>query len=138
MLISGGGSRELHLNNVYKFILPVLCFLFVVIVCVLFRKCLINLLKFSTKHQLRKLRFEFHHELLSCLCLTILSNYLTWFVTIKLFSGDVEINPGSKSSSRECFSICHWNVNSISAQSYTTVFLLTAYNVINNFDIICV
>ena len=110
----------------------------VVIVCVVLRKCLINLLKFSPKHQLRKLRFEFHHKLLSCLYLAILSNYLTWFITIILLSGDIEINPGPKSSSRECFSICHWNLNSISAQSYTKVSLLTAYNLIHNFDIICV
>ena len=103
-----------------------------------FEICLINLLKFSPKHQLRKLRFEFHHKLLSCLYLAILSNYLTWFITIILLSGDIEINPGPKSSSRECFSICHWNLNSISAQSYTKVSLLTAYNLIHNFDIICV
>ena len=127
-----------HLNNAYKFLFPVLCFLFVVIVCELLRKCLINLLKFSSKHQLRKLRFEFHHKLLLCLYLAILSNYLTWFITIILLSGDIEINPGPKSSSRECFSICHWNLNSISAQSYTKVSLLTAYNLIHNFDIICV
>ena len=110
-----------HLNNVYKFLFPVLCFLFVVIVCVLLRKCLINLLKFSPKHQLRKLRFEFYHKLLSCLYLAILSNYLTWFVSLILLSGDIEFNPGPKSSSRECFSINHRNLNSISAQSYTKV-----------------
>ena len=41
------------------FVLPVFCFLFVVVVCVLFRKCLDTLLKLSSKHQLRKLRLEF-------------------------------------------------------------------------------
>ena len=117
---------------------PVLCFLFVVIVFVLHRKCLINLLKFSPKHQLRKRRFEFHHKLLSCLYLAISSNYITWFITIILLSCDIEISPGPKASSRECFSIYHWNLNSISAQSYTKVSLLTAYNLIHNFDIICV
>ena len=115
-----------HLNNVYKFLFPVLCFLFVVIVCVLLWKCLANLLKFFPKHQLRKLRFEFHHKSLSCLCLAILSNYLTWLITIILLSGNIEINPCLKSSSRECFSVCHWNLTSISAQSYTKVSLLTA------------
>ena len=110
--------------------------LFVVIVCVLLRKCLIKLLKFFAKHQLRKLCFEFHHKLLYCLYLAILSNYLIWFITIILLYGDIEINPGPKSSSRECFSTCHWNLNSISAQSYTKVSLLTAYNLIHNFNII--
>ena len=102
----------------------------------LLRKCLIKLLKFFAKHQLRKLRFEFHHKLLYCLYLAILSNYLIWFITIILLYGDIEINPGPKSSSRECFSTCHWNLNSISAQSYTKVSLLTAYNLIHNFNII--
>ena len=55
-----------------------------------------------------------------------------------MLSGDIEINPGPKSSSGECFSICHWNLNSISAQSYTKVSLLTAYNLTHNFDVICV
>ena len=37
---------------------------------------------------------------------------LTWCITIILLSSDIEINPGPKSSSREYFSICHWNLNS--------------------------
>ena len=68
----------------------------------------------------------------------MLSNYLAWHISIILLSGNIEINSGPKSSSRECFSICHWNLNSISVQSYTKVSLLTAYNLIHNFDIICV
>ena len=31
-----------------------------------------------------------------------------------LLSGDVEINPGPRHNSREFFSICHWNLNSVS------------------------
>ena len=50
----------------------------------------------------------------------------------------IEINPGPKSSSRECFWICHWSLYSISAQSYTKVSLLTAYSLAHKFDIICV
>ena len=53
-------------------------------------------------------------------------------IIVLLLSGDIEINPSPKSSSRECFSICHWNLNSISAQSYTKVSLLI---VIHSFDI---
>ena len=55
-----------------------------------------------------------------------------------MLSCDIEINPGPKSSYRNCFSICHWNLNSISVQSYTKVSLLAAYNLIHNFDIICI
>ena len=79
---------------------------------------------------------EFHHKLLCCLYLAIISRYLTCCVTVILLSG--EINPGPKPSSRECLLICQWNLNSILVQSYTKVSLLTAYNLIHNFDIICV
>ena len=103
----------------------------------LFRKCLNTLLKFSPKHQLGKLGFEFYHKLLSWIYLVILSNYLTWGITIILLSYDVEIHSGPKLSSRECFSICHWKLNSISAQNCTKVSLLATYNLIHNFDIIC-
>ena len=84
-----------------------LCFfLFVLTVCVLFRKYLNTLLKQNKFH---KLRLEFH-KLLSCLYLAILSNYLTWCISIILTSSDIEINLGPKSSSRECLLICHWNL----------------------------
>ena len=140
VLIGGGGELEISIIELpltYCFVhiiltMPIkfsyLCFAFcLVIFCVLFRKCLNTLLS-----------LEFHHKLLSCLYLAILSNYLTWCISIILLSGDIEINPGPKSRSRECFWICHWNLNSISAQSYTKVSFLTAYNLIHNFLIICV
>ena len=125
-----------HFENIFKILLPLFCFLFVLVVCMIFRKCLNAVLNFSPKHQLRNLRFEFHHKLLSCLYLAILSYYLTWCNSTRLLSGDIEINLSPKS--RECFSICYWNLNSISAQSYTKVSLLTACNFIHKFDIICV
>ena len=37
------------------------------------------------------------------------SNFL---LSMLLLSGDVEMNPGHKSHSKEHFSICHWNLNS--------------------------
>ena len=98
-----------HFNNVYKIILPVFCFLFIVTVCVLFWKYLNTLLK---QNQFQKLRLEFH-KLLSCLYLAISSNYLIWCISIILLSSDTEINLGPKSSSRECLLICHWNLNDI-------------------------
>ena len=55
-----------------------------------------------------------------------------------LLSGYIEVNPGPKFSFRECFLICYWNLNSISAQRCTKVSLLTGYNLIHNFDIIYV
>ena len=67
----------------------------------------------SNKKKFQKLRLEFHHKLLSCLNLDILSNYLTWCISIILLSlsSDIEINLGPKSSRKECLSICHWNLN---------------------------
>ena len=35
------------------------------------------------------------------------------------------------------FSICHWNLNSITANNFAKVNLLQAYNVIHDFDMIC-
>ena len=38
---------------------------------------------------------------------------------------------------KEYFSICHWNLNSISAHGYSKLFLLKAYIIIHKFNIIC-
>ena len=53
-------------------------------------------------------------------------------------SGEIELNPGPKPSSFKCFSICHWNLNSITSHDFLKVKLLTAYNVMHKFDIICI
>ena len=54
-------------------------------------------------------------------------------------SGDVEVNPGPKRNScqSQSFSICHWNLNSLIAHSFTKVSLLTSYLSVNKFDIVC-
>ena len=63
----------------------------------------------------------------------------TWFHRLLLLlSGDVELNPGQKRNFSNTFSICHWNLNSISAHNYAKVFLLKAYIAIHKFDIICI
>ena len=53
-----------------------------------------------------------------------------------ILSGDVEVNPGPKSSVSKCLSICHWNLNSISINDYSKLFLLKAYISVHKFDII--
>ena len=53
------------------------------------------------------------------------------------FCGDVEENPGPKPSSNKIFSICHWNLNSISAHNYIKPSLLRAYLSTHRFDVIC-
>ena len=52
-------------------------------------------------------------------------------------SGDIEENPGPKPNSCEYLSICHWNLNSISAHNSTKFFFLRAYISINKIGIIC-
>ena len=53
-----------------------------------------------------------------------------------MLSGDVEINPEPLSNCKEHFSICHWNLNSISAHDYSKLLLLKAYIILHKFDII--
>ena len=52
-----------------------------------------------------------------------------------ILSGDDEMNPGPKLISKESFSICHWNLNSITAHNYTKILLLKAYIAVYKFDI---
>ena len=54
-----------------------------------------------------------------------------------LLSGDVEINPGPRHNSGELFSICHWNLNTVSAYNYTKLSSLKAFIAVDKFDIIC-
>ena len=58
-------------------------------------------------------------------------------ILLILLSGDVEINPGPKRTPKANLSICHWNLNSISAHNYVKLSLLRAYLAFHNFDIIC-
>ena len=64
--------------------------------------------------------------------------YLLFHITLIKLSGDIELNPGLKPSSFKYFSICHWNLNSITSHDFLKVKLLTAYNVMHKFDIICI
>ena len=64
---------------------------------------------------------------------------VTWFYSLLLLlSVHVELNPGPKLRPNNAFSICHWNLNSISAHNYAKVLLLKAYIAIHKFDIICI
>ena len=93
-----------------------------------FKKCRSNNLKIGV-------------YLFTAIYLLIISNLLDylWFPSpIISPSGDIEINPGPKSNAlNRCFSICHWNLNSISAHMFTKIYLLLAYISVHRFDIIC-
>ena len=60
------------------------------------------------------------------------------FILLYFFCGDTELNPGPKNGN-SCynFSICHWNLSSITAHNFAKVNLLQAYNAFHDFDMIC-
>ena len=68
---------------------------------------------------------------------TIIWSLLWLYSLLILLSADVELNPGPKRASTSNISICHWNLNSISAHNYIKLFLVKAYIAIHKFDIIC-
>ena len=59
-------------------------------------------------------------------------------LTIIRLSGDIEENPSPKRNSNQSFSICHWNLNSITAHNYLKVSILRAYILLHNFDVVCI
>ena len=71
--------------------------------------------------------------------MTVLYLRHIWLYSILIkLSGDVEENPGPKRKPCQSFSICHWNVNSVSAYNFSKVSLLRAYIFIHEFDVICI
>ena len=52
-------------------------------------------------------------------------------------SGYIKMNPGPKPNPSHSFSICHWNLNSLTAHNYLKVSLLRAYVAIKKFDVVC-
>ena len=77
--------------------------------------------------------FRVRNVLVFFLYLIIWYDFAVWSMSfLILLSGDTETNPGPKPISGQSFSICHWNLNSISAHNYTKIFLLTAYVLVYN------
>ena len=73
------------------------------------------------------------------ICVTVLYLRCIWLYSILLkLSGDVEENPDPKPKPCQNFSICRWNVNSVSAHNFSKVSLLRAYISIHKFDVICI
>ena len=98
-------------------------------------------MKFSLLSSLRAKFRTIHICLNLIIYISILLLYVKyfWFYEIVLkLSGDIEENLGAKPSSNQSFSICHWNLNSISAHNYIKVSLLRAYISTPKFDVICI
>ena len=47
-------------------------------------------------------------------------------------------NPGPKRNSNQSFSICHWNLNSITAHNCLKISLLRVYILLHNFGLVCI
>ena len=76
--------------------------------------------------------------ILILLFLNIFQIVFAWLCSLLvMLSGDVEFNPRPKKKDKDCLSIYHWNLNSISAYDYSKIFFLNSYNSLHKFDIIC-
>ena len=51
--------------------------------------------------------------------------------------GDIKLNPGPRKLKINSFSICHWNLNSLTAHNFSKLTQLIAYNSIYKHDFIC-
>ena len=73
-------------------------------------------------------------------CNFLLNKYtVLWLCKLKTsLSGHIETNPGKKKKNQnKSFSICHWNLNCITAHGYAKVSPLKAYITARKMDIIC-
>ena len=73
------------------------------------------------------------HLLICCSFLTQL-----WIYSYRIsLSGDIKLNPGLKRDINQCFSVCHWNLNSVVSHDFSKIQSLIIYNCMHKFDIIC-
>ena len=54
-----------------------------------------------------------------------------------LYHGDAEISPGPKKLKKKFLSVCHWNLNNLSAQNFSKLAQLKAYISKYKHDFIC-
>ena len=66
----------------------------------------------------------------------LIFDYLWFKCNLLLLCGDIALNPGPKQNTAKKFSICHCNLNSITAHNFAKLVLLKAYNSIHKIDII--
>ena len=78
---------------------------------------------------------NFSRKILYLSMIGIYLHHIWLSLTIIRLSDDIEENPGPK---RNSFSICHWNLNSITAHNYLKVSLLRFYISLHNFDVVCI
>ena len=62
---------------------------------------------------------------------------LLFIFALLLCHGDIEINPGPKKFKKSSLSVCHWNLNSLSAHNFSKFTQLKAYTSIYKHYFIC-
>ena len=67
----------------------------------------------------------------------IFSLALLYFSVLLLCNGDIELNPGPIKLKDRSLSVCHWNLNSLTAHNYSKLTQLKAYISIYKRDFIC-
>ena len=84
-------------------------------------------------------RYSFLHILILTSILVVLHiwSHSNFVLSILLLSGDAEMNPGPKVIFKQSFSICHWNLNSMTTHNYNKILLLKVYLAVYKFDIVC-
>ena len=63
--------------------------------------------------------------------------YLWFYLILTKRRGDIEQNSRPKSNSCQSFSVCNWNLNSISAHNFIKISLLKTYIGTHKLDVIC-
>ena len=125
--------KKIHGPSLQKIILKTHLIQIVMFLIVLTVRHLISL---SSAQNIQFFRRSLFHSF--CFINAVSYMHYVWLysLTIKR-SGDIEKNPGPKPNSCDCWSICHWNLNSISAQNFIRLSLFRAYIYVNKTDIIC-
>ena len=63
--------------------------------------------------------------------------YVPFFSRKLLLSGDIKTNPVPRRNLSNHFTICHWNLKSISAHNFANIQLLKTYLAVHKLDIVC-
>ena len=93
---------------------------------------LIKLFLFAITRVFRKVRLQ----LITLLYSVVIVDVMLWYFSrLSEHRGDKKFNPGRKPDSNQSFSICHRNLNSMSAHNYSNISLLIAYRSMHDFDI---
>ena len=78
---------------------------------------------------------------------TLISLYVTNFALLTLelwylqdmilLSWDVHLNPGPSQDTGQSISFSHWNLNSVCSNKFEKISLLTSFNTVHKYDVIC-